>query len=188
MLIMQKKRTTPSIQLRNQTIFERHKKGEDLKTIAKDFSLCKDSVRQIVEDVIEKQIQSAVSNELLTSIRQADDINRSWNRVVLLNAIEYPGRVRLLFDRHFYPDANEISLKQFMDWCLPEITDDSNNIYDWLPAYKINRFGNYNIRDLICYIDRMDFGQAFGNEWKKRRDAFRKKFAKSREAGVRDLL
>ena len=75
-----------------------------------------------------------------------------------------------------------------MDWCLPEIVDDQHdisNLYDWLPAYWIKGFAQYNVYDLIRYIDKIDFGQAFKKEWRKRRTAFRKKF---KESGKRALV
>lgn len=170
---------------RDQLIIDRRKQGNTLAIIGREFNVSRERVRQIIRHGALKQKQNSASQKLLNQIRQADDLNRPFNRDALLNTIEYPSRVRGLMDWYFYFHEEEVSLKQLMDWCLPEITDDSSSLYKWVPAYKKQGFGPNAVRDLIHYIDKIDFGKAFGKEWKKRRDAFRKTF---KESGKRALV
>ena len=176
------------IQHRNRLIVERHRNGSKRKAIAEEFGISPERIRQIVLRATRRDRQVAESHELLKAIREADDPNRPWNRTALFNAIDYPHRVRRLLDKHCYPDAAGISLKQLMDWCLPEVSSASGDLWHCVPAYRITGFGNYNVGDLIHCIDRLDFGAAFGSEWAKRRNAFRAKFRWGVGSGIRGLL
>jgi hypothetical protein len=179
---------TLTTQDRDQLILDRHIQGNTLTAIGKEVNISRERVRQIVRRAALKEKHNKASLKLLKQIRQVNDIDRPFNRDALLTAIEYPHKVRRLLDWHFYPTTKKVSMRQLMDWCLPKMADDSSDLrtlYDWLPAYWIRGFAQYNVGDLIRYIDKIDFGQAFAKEWKKRRDAFRKKF---KESGERALV
>jgi hypothetical protein len=160
---------------RDQLIRDRRKQGNTLASIGREFNITRERVRQILQSTL-KQNRTSPSQPLLTKIRQADDLNHLWDRAALLDAIGCPDALRLLLDRHFYPVSKKVSVRQMMDWCLPKITNDSNILCDWLPAYRIHRFGNCRYAHLIGHIDGIDFGAAFRREWRKRRTALIKKF------------
>ena len=176
------------IEDRNRLIVERYRTGNRLKTISEEFGVSPERVRQIVLRANRRDREATESQELFKAIREANNLNRLWNRAAIFTAIDYPNRVRRLLDKHCHPAAAEVSLKQFMDWCLPGVSNDSDNSWDWLPAYRIKGFAQYNVGDLIRYIDRLDFGVTFGNEWAKRRTAFRAKFCGGVESGRRALI
>ena len=163
---------------RNQLIFKRHKNGEDIKTLANEYRISVGMVKLIVQRHILQKAQDKESQELLKTIREANDLDRKWNRTKLLNTINYPQKVRNGVNLNFYPNVEEVSLRQLMDWSLPVVPDHSDRLYDYLPSLVIAGFGKYAVTDLINYTEDADLGAAFMAEWLKRRDTLRRKFAK----------
>ena len=173
---------------RDKLIYQQYLSGDNYQEVGKKYGISGSRVGHIIKQANLKKQQAEESGQLLFGIRCFNDLNRPWNREQLLNAIEYPPRVRHLIDTHFCPDEKEITLRMLMDWCLPEVTDNSSDFYNWLPLYRIKGFAQYCVGDMIHSIDKVDFGTKFNAEWTKRRNAFRAKFHGGVESGKRSLL
>lgn len=171
---------------RNRIIVERWSEGTSVNYIAAEFGISCTMVRHVLQDHAQAEERRARCSVLLEAIRAANDIDREWDRADLLDCMDYPQRVRRLLDRCL-ASPSRISLRQLMDWCLPVVHEEAG-MYEWLPALGKYGFGSYGVGDLIRSIDRMDFGPAFGAEWKKRRAAFRDKFCGGLESGRRSLF
>ena len=151
---------------RNDEIVRKRKAGATYRAISSEFGLSPGRIQQIVqESIIEKKCQER-SAKLVGEIRRFDEINKSWPTETLINDLQLPWKGRQCLRNHFCcHKTDEISLKNIMDFLIPNFEEIPDNFYEACPAFKQNNVGHKTYYGLIHFFSEQDFGHAFQIEW-----------------------
>ncbi len=154
---------------RNLKIIQTRNKGITYKKIADLFGLSHERVRQIIIRSEFEEKQRLRSEEIKEIIRLSDDINKKWPTDLLTDGLQFPKPVtrilNMYFDNH---NTTLFSLKDLMDFIIPEHELFHTQFWISVPAYEENRVGIKIYSSFIDHLSQQDLGNTFNTEWAKR--------------------
>ena len=155
-------------QKRNRQIIEMREQGIPLKDIARKFRLTHARIRLIEREAATEKSLAQRRARLQTQIRCADDLDKSWAVVDLIDALWLIviARVRLLA---YFKEIHkrQMSLRELMDLAMsPTHAVESGPVST--PLLRIRGIGKYGFYSVIAELTEMDLGPRGNEEWRNR--------------------
>ena len=157
------------IEKRNADIVQKSNSGKSCKEIAFEFGLSRSRIQQIVSrhrvDVERKER----STKLLSKLKMVDNIDKKWPIETLIQDLRFPIRAEQRLTEYFCgSDADEISLRDIMDFLVTDYEKIPYDLYEACPAYKQKHIGRKTYADAVNHLSEQDLGNTFNREWNKR--------------------
>jgi hypothetical protein len=109
------------------------------------------------------------AKELQAAFRSADDLDKKWPAAFLLEALGFPHLPHRALTRYFENNSiQEFSLKELMDFLIPEEAETKFDPWDHAPALKTKGIGGKTYKSFIRHLSRQDLGQSFNKKWRRR--------------------
>lgn len=153
---------------RNRRILEMRAQGLKRKWIASLFRITPGRVAMIEQRAATDQAQSEERCELQVELRIADDLDKTWPVLNLLNALHLlpVARTRLLAhsaEQH----KTRMSLREFMDLVVPEDCDPSE-VLARSPLLHVSGIGKISFESVAAELTETDLGPRCNEEWQRR--------------------
>jgi hypothetical protein len=145
------------------------KGGASIKDLAFRFGISESRVRGIVLRFDRAQKDRMKVEELQAAFRSADDLDKRWPAAFLLEAMASPHLSHRALKRYFENNGiQKFSLKELMDFLIPEEAETEFNPWDHAPALKTKGIGGKTYKSFIRHLSRQDLGQSFNRKWSRR--------------------
>jgi hypothetical protein len=153
---------------RNRRTVEMLEQGVCPQDVARKFRLSPERIRLIEREAATEKSLAQRRGRLQTEIRSADDLDKPWAVVDLIDALWLIviAQVRLLA---YFEEINrtQMSLRELMDLAILETLDgDSERVKT--PLLGIRGIGKYGYYSVIAELTEMDLGPHGNEEWRRR--------------------
>ena len=151
---------------REQPILQTRLAGASECEMADKFELSRERIRLILRK--NAGMFSQRTHQLLGEIRQADDLEKKWTVVDLLDALGLITVTRNALVNHFkWKKSNEISLRELMDLAISPKRD-SRPGYLITPLLSLRYVGTRGIWSVVNGLTKVNLGERCNQEWKQR--------------------
>lgn len=156
-------------QERNSKILKMRGEGKSLREISRRFGLSVKRIRQIVLRFEVGKESQEKSENIRERFRSSDDIEKKWPKDMIIDGILFPKMVTWRLQRYFEShEIQEISLRDLMDFLIPELKRWPAYLREVVPAFKENQFGRKTVYTMVHHLSEQDLGDTFNTEWAKR--------------------
>jgi hypothetical protein len=161
---------------RNRQIVEMRAQGVPRQEIARQFRITPDRVTMIEQEAATERAEAERRTRLQAKLRLADDLDKVWPVVNLLDALHLltVARARLL--SHFEQQhRTEMSLREFMDLVICE-PGDGAEAFARTPLLRIRGIGKYGFHSVAAELAEADLGPRCNAEWQRRLAVLRREW------------
>ncbi len=152
----------------NEQIVHLSQAGETHPEIARRFNLSRSSIDIIVRRSEEERRLTEKNARILEEIRHADDLDKKWPAVDLIDALRLIKITRNAISKHFKnAGVEEISLRELMDQAISGV-DDKRPGYLITPLLELNGIGKIGFCSVVNQLSNLSLGNNCDKEWKKR--------------------
>lgn len=157
------------VEKRNTEIVQKITAGSSCKEIASEFGLSRSRIHQIViRHRIDLERQER-SSKLLSKLRILDNIDEKWPTGTLIKDLRFPIRAEQRLTEYFGgSDADEISLRDIMDFLVTDYKQLPYDLHEACPAYKQKHIGLKTHTAAVNHLSEQDLGNTFNREWNRR--------------------
>ncbi len=161
---------------RNRQIVEMRAQGVTRQEIARLFRITPDRVTMIEQEAATEKAQAERRAQLQAEMRLADDLDKVWPVVNLVDALHLltVARARLLthFDQQH---KTEMSLREFMDLVISEHAD-AADAFSRTPLLRVRGIGKYGFHSVAAELAETDLGPGCNAEWQRRLAVLRREW------------
>jgi len=161
---------------RNRQIVEMRAQGVTRQEIARQFRITTGRVAMIEQQAATEGAQAERRAQLQAEIRLANDLDKAWPVVNLVDALHLltVARVRLL--AHFEQQhKTEMSLRELMELVISE-HGDAAEVSARTPLLRIRGVGKYGFYSVAAELSETDLGQRCNAEWQRRLAVLRREW------------
>lgn len=157
------------IEKRNGEIVQKINSGASCKEIASEFGLSRSRIHQIVSRHRIDLERQGRSSKLVSKLRMVDNICEKWPTETLIQDLRFPIRAEQRLIEYFCGShADEISLRDIMDFLVTDYEKIPYDLYEACPAYKQKHIGRKTYAATVNHLSEQDLGNTFNREWNKR--------------------
>ncbi len=161
---------------RNRRIVEMRAQGVTRQEIARLFGITPGRVAMIEQRAATEQAQAEQRGQLQAELRLADDLDRTWPVLNLLDALHLlaVARARLLThlgEQH----KTRISLREFMDLVVSDHGDPSE-VFARTPLLGVRGIGKIGYYSVAAELTETDLGPRCNAEWQRRLAVLRREW------------
>lgn len=154
------------IEKRNAEIVQKSNSGVSYRVIASEFGLTQSRIQQIVSRYKNELERQKRLSKLLSKLRMFDNIDNKWPAEFLIQDLRFPIRAEQRLTEYFCgSDAEEISLRDIMDFLITDYKKIPHGLYEACPAYKQKHVGLKTYAAAVNHLSAQDLGNAFNCEW-----------------------
>jgi hypothetical protein len=156
-----------SISERNRRILEMRQQGFSQKETAMRFKLSPSRIQLIEKQDAAERSMAERRSRLREAIRSADDPDRMWPVLDLIDALGLSTVTQKRLMAHFMQAGKQqISLRELMDMCSIAPVDDSSFVFS--PLLRVKGVGKIGYWAVVNGLTEMDLGKRCNEEWEKR--------------------
>ncbi len=142
--------------------------GVSHREIALKFRVSEERIRGILQESEAEKSLFKRSHQLREEIRQADDLDKKWVVVDLVDALRLITVTRYALVNHFkWSQTPEISLRELMDLAISQKTD-SRPGYLITPLLNVRCVGAKGFWSVVNCLTKVDLGERCNQEWSER--------------------
>ena len=157
------------VSARDQAIIAARSRSLTFREIGEQFGVSGARAQNIVSKHQRGIRVQARAEELRAQILAANDLHKQWRTNCLLQALAFPFLPERAIKSWLQLNGHsELSLKQLMDYAVPE--DPTLDAYGWVnsPATQQRGVGRKTYKALIKHLTGKDLGKRFNEEWRRR--------------------
>ena len=161
---------------RNRQIVEMRAQGVPRQEIARQFRITPGRVAMIEQGAATERAQAERRAQLQAEIRLADDLDKVWPVINLVDSLHLltVARTRLLAHLE-QQQKTEMSLREFMDLVICE-QGDAGDVFAGTPLLRVRGIGKYGFYSLAAELAEADLGPRCNAEWQRRLAALRREW------------
>ncbi|MBN1857745.1 hypothetical protein JW848_00905 [Candidatus Bipolaricaulota bacterium] len=153
---------------RNEQIVQMSQAGETHAEIARQFKLSRSSIDIIVRRSEEERQLAERSDRILEEVHRADDLDKKWPSVDLIDALRLTATTRNALLKHLRSvGTEEISLRGLMDQVISGL-DDKRPSYLVTPLLDLRCIGKIGFFSVVDQLSNLSLGKNCDKEWKKK--------------------
>lgn len=157
-----------AIRKRNEQIVQLLDQGVSRRALARQFSLTPSRIALIQREVAGEKSLNARRARLREQIRQADDLDKTWPIIDLIDALWLIVITRVRLIAHFEElHKSQMTLRQFMDSLITESPDAASGSMA-VPLLQVKGIGKKGFYSVIAEMAETDLGLRCNQEWHRR--------------------
>lgn len=161
---------------RNRRIVEMRAQGVTRQEIARLFRTTPGRVAMIEQRAATEQAQAEQRDQLQAELRLADDLDKTWPVLNLLDALHLLPVARTRLRAHLAEQhKTRMSLREFMDVVMAEHGDPSD-VFARTPLLRVRGIGKIGFYSVAAELTETDLGPRCNEEWERRLAALRREW------------